>query len=91
MSLKDRIKAIFKKHGFTLIVVVSAVTVINSVLASILKRGLSTLGGRLGNGFKDVGKKFSQISQGLVGAIASFIFRAARGAIGFLGKMLGYY
>ena len=68
MSLKDRIKAIFKQHGFTLIAVVSAVTAIISVLASNLKRGLSTLGGRLGNRLKDVGKKLRQI---LVGAIAS--------------------
>ena len=38
MSLRDRIKSIFKKHGFAQIAVVSAVTVIISVLVSNLKK-----------------------------------------------------
>ena len=35
---------------------------------------------------KDVGKKLGQILPGLVGAIASFIFKTAGEAIGFLAK-----
>ena len=86
MSLKDRIRSIFKKYGFTLLAVFSAVSVVISVLVSNLKKGLTTLGKKLGGGLKDVGKKLGQILPGLVGAIASFIFKTAGEAIGFLAK-----
>ena len=86
MSLKDRIKSIFKKYGLTLLAVFSAVSVVISVLVSSLKKGLTTLGKKLGGGLKDVGKKLGQILPGLVGAIASFIFKTAGEAIGFLAK-----
>ena len=86
MSLRDKIKTIFKKYGFTITAVISAVTVVISVLVSNLKKGLTTLGKKLGGGLKDVGKKLGQILPGLVGAIASFIFKAADEATGFLAK-----
>ena len=87
MSLRDKIKAIFKKYGFTITAVISAVTVVISVLVSNLKKGLTTLGKKLGGGLKDVGKKkIGQKLPGLVGAIASFIFKTAGEAIGFLAK-----
>ena len=86
MSLRDKIKEIFKKYGFTITAVISAVTVVISVLVSNLKKGLTTLGKKLGGGLKDVGKKLGQILPGLVGAIASFIFKTADEAIGFLAK-----
>ena len=86
MSLRDKIKTIFKKYGFTITAVISAVTVVISVLVSNLKKGLTTLGKKLGGGLKDVGKKLGQILPGLVGAIASFIFKTAGEAIGFLAK-----
>ena len=44
MSLRDRIKSIFKKYGFTFFVVFSAVTIVISVLVLNLKKGLTTLG-----------------------------------------------
>ena len=44
MSLRDKITAIFKKYGFTITAVISAVTVVISVLVSNLKKGLTTLG-----------------------------------------------
>ena len=84
MSLRDKIKAIFKKYGFTITAVISAVTVVLSVLVSNLKKGLTTLGKKLGGGLKDVGKKLGQILPGLVSAIASFLFKTAGEAIGFL-------
>ena len=39
MSLKDRIKEIFKNHGFTVFAVLSAVGVVIEVIASDLKNG----------------------------------------------------
>ena len=86
MSLRDRIKAIFKKHGFTITAVVIAVAVVISVLAANLKNGLTTLGSKFEGALKDVGRKLGQILPGLVGAIASFLFKAAGEAIGFLAK-----
>ena len=86
MSLRDRIKVIFKKHGFTLTAVVIAVTVVISALAANLKNGLTTPGGKFGGALKDVGRKLGQILPGLVGTIASFIFKVAGEAIGFLAK-----
>lgn len=56
MSLKDRIKEIFKNHGFTVFAVLSAVGVVIEVIASDLKNGLTTLGKGLENGLKGIGK-----------------------------------
>ena len=47
MTMTDKIKAIFKKYGFTITYVISAVTVVISVLVSNLKKGLTTLGKKL--------------------------------------------
>ena len=86
MSLRDRSKVIFKKHGFTLTAVVVSVSVVISFLATNLKKGLTTLGSKFGGALKDLGRKLGQILPGLVGAIASFIFKTAGEAIGFLAK-----
>ena len=42
------------------------------------------MGRGLGNGLKAVGKKLGQILPGMVGAIASFLFKTAGEVIGFL-------
>ena len=86
MSLRDRVKAIFKKYGFTAFAVLSAVGAVIGVIVSNLKSGLSRLGKGVGNGFKAIGKKLGEILPGMVGAIASFIFKTVGEAIGFLAK-----
>ena len=86
LSLRDRVKAIFKKYGFTAFAVLSAVGAVIGVIVSNLKGGLSKLGKGVGNGLKAIGKKLGEILPGMVGAIASFIFRTAGEAIGFLAK-----
>ena len=86
MSLRERIKDIFKKHGFTVFAVLSAVGVIIGVIVSNLSKGLSTLGRGLGNGLKTIGKKLGEILPGMIGAIVSFLFKTAGEVIGFLGK-----
>ena len=86
LSLRDRVKAIFKKYGFTAFAVLSAVGAVIGVIVSNLKSGLSKLGKGLGNGLKAIGKKLGEILPGMIGAIASFIFRTAGEAIGFLAK-----
>ena len=86
MSLRDRVKAVFKKYGFTAFAVLSAVGAVIGVIVSNLKSGLSRLGKGVGNGFKAIGKKLGEILPGMIGAIASFIFKTAGEAIGFLAK-----
>ena len=86
MSLRDRVKAIFKKYGFTAFAVLSAVGAVIGVIVSNLKSGLSRLGKGVGNGFKAIGKKLGEILPGMIGVIASFIFKTAGEAIGFLAK-----
>ena len=86
MSLRDRVKAIFKKYGFTVFAVLSAVGAVIGVIVSNLKSGLSKLGKGVGKGFKAIGKKLGEILPGMIGAIASFIFKTASEAIGFLAK-----
>ena len=51
-----------------------------------MKSGLTKLGKGVGDGFKAVGKKLGEILPGIVGAIASFIFKTAGEVISFLGK-----
>ena len=63
-----------------------AVAVVISVLAANLRNGLTTLESKFGGALKDVGRKLGQILPGLVGATASFIFKVAGEAIGFLAK-----
>ena len=86
MSLRDRVKVIFKKYGFTVFAVVSAVGVVIGVIVSNLSKGLTTLGKGVGNGFKAIGKKLGEILPGMVGAIVSFLFKTAGEVISFLGK-----
>ena len=86
MTLRDRVKAIFKKYGFTVFAVASAVGVIIGVIVANLKNGLTSLGKGVGNGLKTIGKKLGEILPGLVGAIASFVFKTAGEVVGFLAK-----
>ena len=86
LSLRDRVKEIFKKHGFTVISVATAIAVVIGVIVSNLKAGLTKVAKGVGNGLKDLGKKLGEILPGMIGAIASFIFRTAGEVIGFLAK-----
>ena len=86
MSLRERVKAIFKKYGFTAFAVLSAVGAVIGVIVSNLKSGLAKLGKGVSNGLKAIGKKLGEILPGMIGEIASFIFKTAGEAIGFLAK-----
>ena len=86
MSLRDRVKAIFKKYGFTVFAVVSAVGLVIGVIVSNLQKGLTSLGKGVGGALKNIGKKIGEIFPGMIGAIASFVFKTAGEAVGFLAK-----
>ena len=86
MSLRDRVKLIFKKYGFTVFAVVSAVGLVIGVIVSNLQKGLTSLGKGVGGALKTIGKKIGEILPGIIGAIASFVFKTAGEAVGFLAK-----
>ena len=86
MSLRDRVKSIFKKYGVTVFAVVSAVGLVIGVIVNNLKKGLTSLGKGVGGALKNIGKKIGEILPGMIGAIASFIFKTADEAVGFLAK-----
>ena len=86
MSLRDRVKLIFKKYGFTVFAVVSAVGLVIDVVVSNLKKGLTSLGKGVGGALKTIGKKIGEILPGMIGVIASFVFKTAGEAVGFLMK-----
>ena len=86
MSLRDRVKLIFKKYGFTVFAVVSAAGLVIGVVVSNLKKGLTSLGKGVGGALKNIGKKIGEILPGMIGAIASFVFKTAGEAVGFLAK-----
>ena len=86
MSLRDRVKLIFKKYGFTVFAVVSAVGLVIGVIVSNLEKGLTSLGKGVGGALKNIGKKIGEILPGMIGAIASFVFKTAGEAVGFIAK-----
>ena len=86
MSLRDRVKLIFKKYGFNVFAVVSAVGLVIGVIVSNLQKGLTSLGKGVGGALKNIGKKIGEILPGMIGAIASFVFKTAGEAVGFLAK-----
>ena len=60
MSLRDRVKMIFKKYGFTVFAVVSAVGLVIGVIVNNLKKGLTSLGKGVGGALKNIGKKLER-------------------------------
>ena len=86
LSLRERVKEIFKKYGFTVTAVLLAVGTTIGVVVSSLTKGLKSVAKGVGNGLQELGKKIGSILPGLLGSIVSFVFRMAGQAISFLGK-----
>ena len=86
VSLREKVKNIFKKYGFTVTAVFLAVGTVIGVIVDSLTKGLKTVATGVGNGLKDLGKNIAGILPGLIGAIVSFIFKTAGSVISFLGK-----
>ena len=86
LSLRERIKAIFKKYGFTVTSILLAASVTIVAVIGTMTNALKKLGTDLGNGLKKLGAKAASALPGLIGAIVSFLFKAAGSAIGFLAE-----
>ena len=86
LSLREKVKNIFKKYGFTVTAVVLLVGTVIGVIVSSLTKGLKSVATGVGNGLEELGKKIAGILPGLIGAIVSFIFKTAGTVISFLGR-----
>ena len=86
LSLKEKIKQIIKRYGLTVTGIALAVGTIIGVIISSLQSGLSAVAKGVGSSLKAIGKKLAAILPGMIGAIASFIFKTAGEVVGFLGK-----
>ena len=86
VSLREKVKNIFKKYRFTVTAVFLAVGTVIGVIVNSLTKGLKSVATGVGNGLKELGKKIAGILPGLIGAIVSFIFKTAGSVISFLGK-----
>ena len=85
-SLREKIKEIFKKNGLTVAAIrLAAGATIGAVIGTITN-ALKKLGKGLANGLKTVGEKAASALPGLIGAIASFLFKAAASVLGFLAE-----
>ena len=88
LTPRERVILVFKKYGVTLTAIVTSVSIVLGVIISSLKSGLTTLASGVGRNLKIIGEKLAQILPGMVGAIASFVFKTASQVIGFIGKHL---
>ena len=86
LSLREKVKNIFKKYGFTITAVFLAVGITIGVIINSLTKGLKTVANGVGNGLKEIEKKNSGNSSWSNRTIVSFIFKTAGSVISFLGK-----
>ena len=86
LSLRERIKRIFKKYGVTLTAIVLAAGVPIGAVIGTITNALKKLGTVLGNGLKTVGSKAASTLPGIIGAIVKYLFKAAENAIGFVAE-----
>ena len=86
LPLRERVKNIFKKYGWTLQAVALAVGIVLSALALAGMNGLKAGTKALGQGLKAIGQKLGSLLPGLIGSIVSYVFKAAGSVLSFLGE-----
>ena len=86
LPLRERVKNIFKKYGWTLQAVALAVGIVLSALALAGLNALKAGTKAVGQGLKAIGQKLGSLLPGLIGSIVSFIFKAAGQVFSFLAE-----
>ena len=86
LPLRERVKNIFKKYGWTIQAVALAVGIVLSALALAATNGLKAGTKAIGNGLKAIGQKLGSLLPGLIGSIVSYIFKAAGQVFSFLAE-----
>ena len=85
-SLREKIKEIFKKYGVTVTAILLAAGATIGAVIGTITNALKKLGKSLADGLKTLGSKAASALPGLIGAIASFLFKAAASVVGFLAE-----
>ena len=75
LPLRERVKNVFKKLGYTLQAVIIAAGLVIGVVSLKLVNGLKSSKKAVGNWLKAIGKKVASILLGLIGTIVSFLFK----------------
>ena len=86
MPLRERVKEIFKKNGVTVAAILIAAGTTIGALMSTLTKGLNATGKAMANGLKEIAAKLGSLLPGLIGQIATFLFKTAANAVGFLAE-----
>ena len=86
LPLRERVKNIFKKYGWTLQAVVLAAGLVIGAVSLAALNALKSGTKAVGNGLKAIGKKVASILPGLIGTIVSFLFKTAGQVVSFLGE-----
>ena len=86
VPLRERVKNIFKKYGWTLQAVVLAAGLVLGAFALAGLKGLKADTQAVGKGLKNIGQNLGSLLPGLIGSIVSFIFRSAGQVLSFLGE-----
>ena len=86
LPLRERVKNIFKKYGWTLQAVALDVGIVLSALALAGMNGLKAGTKAVGQGLKVIGQTLGSLLPGLIGSIVSFIFKAAGQVFSFLAE-----
>ena len=86
LPLRERVKKIFKKYGWTLQAVVLATGLVLGAVALAAMNGLKAGTKAVGKRLKTIGQKLGSLLPGLLGSIVSFIFRSAGQVLSFLGE-----
>ena len=86
LPLRERVKNIFKKYGWTVQAVVLAAGLVIGAVALAAMNGLKAGTQAVEKGLKTIGQKLGSLLPGRIGSIVSFIFRSAGQVLSFLGE-----
>ena len=86
MSLREKIKEIFKKYGVTVTAIFLAASVTIGAVVGAITNALKVMGNQLANGLKTLGAKAASALPRLIRAVVSFLFKTAGQVIGFLAE-----
>lgn len=84
--IREKLKALFKKHGVTIASITIAAGITVGTIITSLTGVLKTVAGGLSNGLKAISSKLQNMLPGILGTIASFIFKTAGEAVKFVGE-----
>jgi len=86
MPLRERIKEIFKKHGFTVTSILLAAGVTIGAVVGSITNALKATGKAMSAGLKEIGAKLGSLLPRVIGQVAHFLFNTAAKAVGFLAE-----